>query len=534
MNNRVITTIRITLIKIIIITISLSFLVVFMATTGAAQSPITEGQDFVPGELVIKFQPQLSGQSVERLLQVEKMTALETAPHGNLVRVQVTPGREAEVIERLRGQSNVDFVTYNYRVRALGQPNDPDYTLQWALNNSGQSGGTPGADIEAAEAWDIYTGGDDITIAVIDTGVDLDHPDLQANIVPGHDFVNDDELADDDNSHGTHVAGIAAAAGDNGVGIAGISWRAKIMPLKMLDANGNGSTFDLAEAIYYAADNGANIINMSLGGTCGSWPDVEAAVSYAVSKGLLLVAASGNLNAAVFCPAALEGVLAVAATTDTDARWVGSNYGDSLDVSAPGDSIYSTINNGGYGYKTGTSMASPHVAGLAALIWSYESTLTAGQLEQFIEDTSDDLGDPGWDFLYGAGRINARRALDVLSFQTSTPELAFIDDNLDSVSITLQITTLKTEAITWTATVSPTVSWLTVTPPTTGTISAASSPTTLTLTATKPPFYGTHTATVRVIGTTDNGTTTGLREEPVQLIYVPQIHYLYVPLLVGE
>ena len=533
MNNSRTINIQIKVIKTVFFIICLSFLVIFMAATGTAQSPITEGQDFVPGELVIKFRPQLSGQSVERLLQVEKMTTLETVPQGDLMRVQVTPGREAEVIARLRGQNNVDFVTYNYRIQALEEPNDPDYALQWPLNNNGQSGGTAGADIEVARAWDIHTGDDNITIAIIDSGVDLDHPDLEANIVPGYDFVNDDTLADDDNSHGTHVAGIAAAIGDNGIGIAGVSWRAKIMPLKMLDANGNGSTFDLAQAIYYAADNGAHIINMSLGGTCGSWPDVEAAISYAVSKGLLLVAASGNQNALVFCPAAFEGVMAVAATTDTDARWFGSNYGNELDVSAPGDFIYSTVNNGGYDYKTGTSMASPHVAGLAALIWSYEPTLTADRVKQIIQDTSDDLGDPGWDSFYGTGRINAWRALDTFSFQTSTPGLTFIDDNLASVSTTLQITTVSTKLITWTATISPPVSWFSVSPPTTGKISSASSPTTLILRATKPPTYGTYTATIRVVGITDNGAIS-LREEPIQLIYVPQIYYRYMPYFFGK
>jgi subtilisin family serine protease len=281
-------------------------------------------------------------------------------------------------------------------------PVDAYYTNQWALER-----------LRAPQAWAQSTGAD-IVIAVIDTGVDLDHPDLMSKVLTDldKDFVNDDSAAADDHGHGTHVAGIAAAATDNGLGIAGLGWDVKILPLKVLDAEGNGDGANLAAAIHYAADIGVEVINMSLGGAvpCG-WP-VDEAANDAHSRGVTLIAAAGNhLGDTEMFPANCEHVLGVAATDQADAVAYYSNYGSHVSVAAPGSGIYSTLNGGSYGYDSGTSMAAPHAAGLAALLVARYPSYTPDRVASAILDTARDLGAPGWDEHYGCGRIDASLAL---------------------------------------------------------------------------------------------------------------------------
>jgi len=298
-------------------------------------------------------------------------------------------------------------------------PDDPHYAAyQWNLPQ-----------IRAPYAWAVSTGGAEIVIAVVDTGVDLDHPDLATKLVAGYDFANDDDCPDDDHGHGTHVAGIAAAATNNGTGIAGLSWGARIMPLKALSA-GSGTVFDTAEAIIYAADHGAQVINLSIGGTEAS-STLQDAVDYAHGKGALIVAAAGNCGdqnyAANGCstmnqplyPAAGNHTLAVASTGATDERSSFSNVGSYVDVAAPGSYIWSTY-PGTYSARSGTSQSAPHVAGLAALVWSRNPTLSNDQVEQVIESTAADLGEIGRDDAYGHGRIDAYRAVSRAPDWTST------------------------------------------------------------------------------------------------------------------
>jgi hypothetical protein len=281
-------------------------------------------------------------------------------------------------------------------------PADVYYTNQWALER-----------VRAPQAW-AHSTGRDIVVAVLDTGVDLDHPDLMSKVLTDldRDFVNDDFTAADDHGHGTHVAGIAAAATDNGLGIAGLGWDVRILPLKVLDSEGNGDGLNLAAAIRYAADRGADVINMSLGGAvpCG-WP-VDDAVNDAHSRGVTLIAAAGNyLGDTEMFPANCEHVLGVAATDHADAVAYYSNYGNHVSVAAPGSGIYSTLNGGSYGYDSGTSMATPHVAGLAALLAARYPPYTPDLVASAILDTAQDLGASGWDQHYGCGRIDASLAL---------------------------------------------------------------------------------------------------------------------------
>ena len=291
-------------------------------------------------------------------------------------------------------------------------PNDPYYSYQWAWEK-----------IKAPAAWG-FSSGEGILIAIVDSGTDLDHPDLASKVRTDidWDYVNDDGVADDDYGHGTHVSGSAAAATDNGVGIAGLGWEATILPLKILNDEGNGYDDDLAQAIRDAADKGAHVINMSLGADSPCPETVQQAVDYAYARGVVLVAAAGNSlgNTEIF-PANCEHVLGVAATQINDAIAYYSNYGNHVSVAAPGSEIYSTgwVNDSrsfctsGYCYKWGTSMATPHVAGLAALLLARYPSYTPDQIASAILDNAEDLGATGWDEHYGCGRINASEALSV-------------------------------------------------------------------------------------------------------------------------
>ena len=443
------------------------------------------------------------------------------------MRVQTAPGHETETITALLARGDVEFATLNYYVQAQSQPDDPEYGLQWGL-----------AKIDASQAWDLNTGNDNIIIAVIDTGIDLDHPDLQAKIITGYDYVNDDPAPDDDNGHGTHVAGIAAAVTNNSLGVAGLNWGARIMPLKALNQTGNGSTFDVAQAVYYAVDHGAQIINLSVGASGSkwpcNWPEIEAAFNYAVSQGVLLVVASGNNGQdGVNCPGAYDQAMAVGSTTPTDERSFFSNYGPRLDITAPGSSIYSTVPDG-YGYKNGTSMATPYVSGLAGLLWSFAPSLTAAQVREMIQSSAEDLGLTGWDEEFGHGRINALHALQAVSLQSSPPQLTFlVDDENGSapVSDNIQVTSLLSETITWTVTISPNVSWLRLGSPASGVVSSTSDPAGITLLATHPVSYGVYTTTVVITGTISSGGKAGPAKTMVQIEYLSQLPRLYMPII---
>jgi thermitase len=482
---------------------------------------------FVPGEILVKFQPHVGLFGAQSSLQAEGLRPLESIPRSEVVRVQVTPGQEVATVAALMDRGDVEFATPNYIIEALGDPNDTWFGIQWALKQSQDH------DIDAPQAWDIHSGGDNVTVAIIDTGVDLDHPDLQANVVPGYDFVNGDSDPDDDHGHGTHVAGIAAAVGNNSTGVAGVSWGAKIMPLKVLSAAGSGNTYNLSQAIYYAADNGAKVINMSLGARYSKWPcnwdSVEAAFNYAVGKGVLMVVASGNDGQnGVNCPAAYDQVMAVGSTTSSDGRSSFSNYGSRLDIAAPGSSIYNTTRFGSYGYKSGTSMATPHVAGLAALIWSFAPSLSDSQLRAVIQNGADDLDISGWDQYYGHGRINAWEAMESVSLQTS-PFTLFIGDNTGSVSGDVQVSALNPDPITWTATISPGNMELTLPAPGNG-VSTASTSIGVTLVATHPVTYGTYPYRLIFTGTTSTGLEF-VKTEEVTLNYVPYVYQYRFPII---
>ncbi len=331
-------------------------------------------------------------------------------------------------VQDVRDTGLASYIEPNMKVQAQFTPNDPYWKLQWGPQK-----------IQADWAWNTTKGSSSVLVAIVDTGIDYTHPDLKADYVPlGYNWVYNDAYPLDDFGHGTHCAGIIAAVLNNNVGIAGTA-QVHIMAEKVLDSEGSGYWDWVAEGIVHATDQCANIISMSLGGY-GDSELVHTAVKYANDAGVLLIAAAGNDNTDMKSyPAAYEEVVAVAATDQFDDKASFSNYGDWIELAAPGVSIYSTmptypvtLNYYGYSmnydYLSGTSMACPCVAGVAALAWSRYPNSTSEFVRQWLRVTADDLGDPGFDPYYGFGRVNARKTVemsppahDLVAFEWKTP-----------------------------------------------------------------------------------------------------------------
>lgn len=321
-------------------------------------------------------------------------------------------------------------------------PNDPGVGNQWAHRvPEFPLGWTKDADGDTDIAWDYTTGDPGMTIAILDSGVDLLHEDLVDRIVPGWDFVNGDSDPTDDEGHGTACAGIAAATGNNGIGIAGAIWNARVMPVKVLDSTGNGFSTWIANGIIWAADNGADVISMSLGSDSPS-STIQNATNYAWGEGTILFASTGNDNQSqIGYPAGFPNVMAVGAMSPCFERkspsscdgegWWGSDYGTGLDFLAPGVNIYTTDISGAGGYWVidyyesfnGTSSACPYAAGAAALVWSYLPHLSNAELRDLLRLSATDMGWDGWDLETGYGHINPASAIQAYSFADATANL---------------------------------------------------------------------------------------------------------------
>jgi thermitase len=309
-----------------------------------------------------------------------------------------------EMISYFTGNPNVEYVEPNYILmqNQENQPNDLLYkeNYQWNLPVIGTEDG-----------WSITRGLEDVEIAIVDTGVDLDHPELRNRLVKGYNVLDENDEPEDDNGHGTHVAGIIASETNNREGVAGMTWYNRIMPVKAMGAKGYGTTFDIAKGIVWAVDHGADVINLSLGNYQPSRV-LEEAIQYAYSRNVVMVSAAGNdgSNQPTY-PSAYPEVLSVAAV-DYDGRLASfSNYGEYIDIAAPGVYIPSTYFNNQYAALSGTSMAAPHVAGLAALVKSANPELTNTQIMQIIKRSAIDLGEQGKDNEFGSGLIDVNSAL---------------------------------------------------------------------------------------------------------------------------
>lgn len=408
---------------------------------------------YVEGELLVKFSDRVTAQTAARLLAANGGEVVDYFRQIDVYHVRLG-GKSSveETLQALRAQREVEFAEPNYLYHIDVVPNDPHFSRLWGMENTGQTGGLADADIDASVAWEVSTGSREVVVGVIDTGIDYTHPDLADNIYtnPGEDpwanpfdpstgnGIDDDgngKVDDwkgwnfyaktndpfDDNMHGTHCAGTIGAIGNNGIGVAGVCWQVRLMPLKFLDSRGSGATSDAVSAILYAADMGVKILNNSWGGGSQS-TSMENAIRYAANKGVLFVAAAGNEgndnDLIPNYPSSydLPNILAVAATDHSDnlAVWgdggggndddcglicatvnagvPGSNWGyKSVHLAAPGKNILSTVPGESYSSLSGTSMAAPHVAGAAALLLAINPSLNVQELRSILTSTVDPL-----------------------------------------------------------------------------------------------------------------------------------------------
>lgn len=404
------------------------------------------GQTSVPPEgaydgVLVKFKAGVSQTRMNRVFRragSQQNRAFRSRLVRGLTRARIGRGNSlSATLRSLRNNRDVEFAEPNYILHAYAIPNDPRFDSLWGMHNTGQTGGVADADIDAPEAWDLQTGGD-VIIAVVDTGVDYNHSDLSGNIwnngaeipnngrdddgngfvddVRGWDFANNDNNPMDDNDHGTHLSGIIAANGNNGSGVVGVNWSARIMPLKFMDRTGAGTSADAIAAIDYAVANGARVINASWGGGPFSSAMFNA-ISAANDAGVLFVAASGNesnnndRNPSYPADYDLPNVISVAATDDADTLAGFSNFGaNSVDLGAPGVGILSTVRNNGYASFNGTSMAAPYVAGVAALVVAESPNISIPALRTALLDNTDSVTDLAGRTATG-GRLNAFKAL---------------------------------------------------------------------------------------------------------------------------
>lgn len=367
----------------------------------------------MPQQVVLSFRQRLSGQIISQMGQRYGLRFLKSSPTGHVLFQHAPQVQTTQLIQSLRQDPMVANAEHNVIYRTRFTVNDPRSTEQTGLGIIGM-----------AKAWDLTLGNPNIKIAVVDTGVDLNHPDLRDKLVPGFDALsNGQNPPQDENGHGTHAAGIAAAATDNREGVAGTAPRCKIMPVKALDATGNGDGFSVGLGIVWAADNGADVINLSLGGP-HKFEAVERAIKYALSKNIPVIVAMGNEGTnELRYPASQPGVIAVGAVDFSRNLTTFSNYGQWMSVVAPGQQILSTMpvnsvfmtqeegymNN--YDVMDGTSMAAPIVSGVVALMKSRHPNLNPAQIKQRLQGTAIDLGAPGFDERYGHGMIDAPRAI---------------------------------------------------------------------------------------------------------------------------
>lgn len=436
---------------------------------------------YVPDEIIVKFKSEVKDDVISKINSRHGASVKYTSPYGKFKTIKIPKGKTvSEMVEAYKKDSNVEYAEPNYIAHTLMTPNDPLYNYQWHLNNTEYGG------INMESAW-VTSTGVGVVVAVIDTGVAYENyqeswfkryyqaPDLAGTaFVAGYDFVNNDAHPNDDNSHGTHVTGTIAQTTNNGLGVAGVAFDACIMPVKVLDSNGNGNYVDVADGIRYAADNGAKVISLSLGGPNPS-TTLENALAYAYNKGVTIVAASGNdASPTVSYPAAYDAyVIAVGATRYDETLAYYSNYGSSLDLVGPGGDLNVDQNGDGYGdgvlqntfnpntkrtndfsywFFQGTSMATPHVSGVAALLIANGNAITPDEVRSALQETAEDLGDPDFDETYGWGLVDAHAALQWTTIPNNPPvadDQPVTTDEDTSVPITLTATDADKDPLTY-------------------------------------------------------------------------------------
>jgi hypothetical protein len=361
---------------------------------------------YLPGLLLVRFRRGTSPHRQAETLAGAGVTLESRIGALGVVVVRMPPDRRDSALDRLRASRFVAGAGKDAVVELLDTvPNDTDWSAQWGLRR-----------IDLPSAWDLTRGSAQVVVAVLDTGVDFEQPDLQGALLAGSNVLDPARAASDDNGHGTAVAGIIAARANNHSGIAGICWACSILPIKVLGADGTGDTAGVAAGIVRAADAGARVISMSLGGPVDD-PTLDAAVAYATGKGAILVAAAGNNGGtAPFYPAASPGVISVAGTDESDRLYSWSNFGGWVQVAAPGCNAAPAL-SGGYVLFCGTSSATPVVAGLTALALSVQPTAGREAIVGAIESGATRIGDG-----VSRGRVDAAATLAALGAVAAGPQ----------------------------------------------------------------------------------------------------------------
>jgi thermitase len=360
------------------------------AAAGRGRAP-----QWVAGELIVGMKPGVTASSLgPAALAGGHIVA--AVPHTEVRLLRVPVDGVATAAAALAADPRVAFVERNRLLPPAEVPNDPVISYHTAL-------------IGLPEAWDTSHGNPNLVIAILDSGIDPDHLDLAAKLVPGFNFWDNNDDTRDVFGHGTEVAGVAAAITDNGTDVAGVAWECGLMPVRVTNTDGFASLFAIAQALAWAVDNGAKVINLSFAGIHSS-PALDTGLAYVRSQGGLTVAAAGNGGGLDSSPDHSD-VVSVAATTASDVRASWSSYGPYVDLAAPGASLRATKNGGGAVGVSGTSFSSPVVAGVAALVWSVDPSLTPAEVESLLEATAIDLGAAGRDDPYGAGRVDAAAAV---------------------------------------------------------------------------------------------------------------------------
>ncbi|MEM2367237.1 MAG: S8 family serine peptidase [Candidatus Bathyarchaeia archaeon] len=370
-------------------------------------------------ELIMKFKPQTLSSQKWKIVKAYGLTVVDQIPKLNLLTVLVPKNELSTVKEALKRHPTIEFFEENIRVSATQTPNDYYYSLQWHLQK-----------IEMPNAWEITKGNQNIIVAILDTGVDVNHPDLSDKLLEGYNVYDGTGDVYDDVGHGTRVAGAAAAITNNMIGVSAPAWNNKILPVKVNIPGAASTTITLlAKGLTYAADKGAKVACLSWQIFNGSSTLVQAA-KYFAEKGGIVIAAAGNTGK---YEDYMDNpyIISVSATDKNDLSASFSSYGPYVDLSAPGVGILTTINGKeassydyAYGYASGTSFSAPITAGVVALMYSVNPSLTPGQITQILQTSAVDLGEQGYDFKYGWGRINATKALIMaaaLQNQTKTP-----------------------------------------------------------------------------------------------------------------
>ena len=385
----------------------------------AAQASAVNSGDpaFAPGRILVMPRAGLPDAALGKILNDNGGGKARRVGSAGLRIVDLPRGLEKQAVDKLARHPHIKFAELDQRVQIAAAPNDPYFGSEWHLSK-----------INATAAWDSSTG-TGVTIAVLDTGVDGTHPDLAARMVPGWNFINNNSDTTDVHGHGTAVAGSAAATLNNGIGVAAVAGLAKIMPLRIADANAYTYWSTVAQAVTWAADRGARVANISYVGVAGSL-SVQNAAQYMKGKGGLVVVSAGNNNKDEGI-APTTTMIPVSATDPNDAKTSFSSWGNFVAVSAPGINIWTTTRGGGYGQWWGTSIASPVTAGVVALMMASNSSLSSTRVESLLYSTAVDLGAAGRDSVFGYGRVNAAAAVAAARGAVST-----VDTQAPSVAIT--------------------------------------------------------------------------------------------------